>query len=634
MYATYDCETDKWSKENLKITFKFGVILFFEEGNLIRESWVFSVEHAIEVFIDMYRFNGNKVYKIFVHNLDYDAKFLYKHLKEKYTLEQKGSSKILSLKVKKFDKLKKRRRKDGSSVMKPQYKLLLDFRNSIALLPFRLKTLGEIVGANKGGFNDYNAEISQEYIDYCVQDCIVINVGLEKLVMLFRRFGLKNLTVEGLPFTVPALSYRLFHAKNQKYEYKDERGRIKNSLTQISLQIEGIFREYYFGGRTEVLISNFLPTMKYLDFNSLYPSVMINTRYPIPPYYKVKISPLKNEHFKLRDNIFAVEAVIDESGKDYPLLPERVNKKNYYLARPKRFVLIREEYEELCKEGLNIVIISYFTCKEWEYIFSYFKEIYETRLEFKNMNTAESKLEKLCKLPMNSTYGKFAEKREKETIKLYSLLDLHKDKELFNYVNNNTKGKFIENVKEGYCLAYFSNYVNFIKSNVVFAQRTTDTDSLVVDGKADLTAVEHLLDESSLGGLKVEFEGFNFLAVSPKEYMYMELKETIMGMKIFEHKQKAKGISGGSILNYDGKGVEIVRPTKLREAVRRNMDFESAVVVLKQKHSYHDRSAILEDGRTMPFHGQIDLSIVERNKKWVKENLMAYYYWYGYLITT
>lgn len=652
MFCVYDCETTKWSKQNLDIKYKFGVLLFYQGSVKIRESWCFSIEHTVSVLLDMYRFNNNKTFKIFAHNLDYDAKFLYAELLKFFTVEQKGNSKALSITCKILDRFTIRNKKKV-----PRYKLICEFRNSLALLPYKLVDIGKIVGLHKGGYTDYDAEISQDYIDYCIRDCEVVQKGLQKLVELFSLFGLEGLEIEDLPFTVPALSYKLFFAQNKQYEFKDEKSRKKNRITQISRELEEHFREYYFGGRTEVLISKIIETFFYLDFNSLYPWALTQNLYPIPPYSsyipKDRITPEN-----LPKSVFALECWVDESKKTYPLLPERINKKNYYRAVKKFFILQREEFIELYNEGCIISVDLCWDCSQWDKPFEYMMKIYDIRKEFKKLKTAERKLEKLCKLPSNSTYGKFAERSKKIILRVYSAIEFYTNNDLFNYVNEATQGNFVENPESGFITAYFtSNLINHSNTNVVFAMRTTalsrlklyqskklstengitvnytDTDSLVVEQTSDLSAISHLLSESELGMLKVEFQGYNFLAVSPKEYIYMEKLETIAEMNIFKVVQKAKGLSGGSLIDYSEKGVSIIRPTKLRECVKRKLPFTSAVEVIKNKTTYMDRCKIdTKNGICTPFKDEILESIIESNKKHIVKKLEEYKAKWGYLI--
>ncbi len=569
-----------------------------------------------------------KTLRVYAHNMQFDFKFLTEYALKNYIVKPIGDPiKEILLQKKKIN---------------GKVKAIFDFRDSIALLPMSLKEIGEIIGEYKLDFEDYDGPITPEYIKYCEQDCVVVFEALKYFQKMFANFKL-HFALHKLPLTLPAASYKLFHLKNDKYKKKKK----YNILTDIPVQQNVYFRKWYYGGRTEVYDFNLYVIAAYLDFNSLYPSILMFNDFPVPPYTRNRLFGSINYCLENKnDKIFALLCRVNDK-QYYPLIPEREDGKNIYRSKLKEALLTKQEYDVLKKDDRIIEVLEVWICDKFERLFEYMNEIYDKRIELKSVGNT---METLYKLPMNSTYGKFAEKT------------VQREEQFINYSEMSTE--ILDEIeKEGFeyrlydereVVRIWKDVDREIRINVVFAWLTTslarfklwqylnifhdlgvnpiysDTDSIVVNPKLLTEDVKKkFLSETKLGMLKAEFTAKNFQAFSVKEYAYFSYnlpkdKKKKKKQKIITKdtvcdvlKQKCKGIDKDtSIFDYYKDGMIKAVPTKLKECFIRKLDFDSCINRVKTKQTYYDKRLILDDLSTIPLdENQIIEEIHDKNQQ-------------------
>lgn len=606
MYATLDIETPKWSESNLELKITFGYICYFQDNRARKVR--FYTPSQLFTSIEAFYYKFKKSYLIFTHNLDFDYKFLMQYVLENYESSVMDNGNMFSIKI--YKKIKDKKVK------------ICEFRNSLRLFPMKLKDLGSAIKLAKIE-QDYDESESEKYHKYCIRDNYIIMKALKYLVKFFNDLTYP-LEIEKMNLSFPSIAYKVFHYFNSEFNYTDEKSRTKNQLTNIANWINDYFREFYFGGRTEVLDFNIFREVAYLDFNSLYTYIMTGLKFPKPKYWKVK-------DYRTTENTFAIFCEIDESEENIPIIASKLNGKLVFLASKKESLLTIEEYNYISSNRPNtrIIIKERWECDGWITPFNYMKDLYEKRVRFKKQGNP---FELFIKLLLNSTYGKFAERPEKTSVEFYDVTKITKDfaKEKLSKAKTH---KFVGNT----LIIYNEFKVPRMNINVPFAHRITanarlelvkmidklnklgikviycDTDSVVID-TSKLREVKTILSKSELGKLKIEKIYAGFCALAPKEYLFVEK---------FEFKQKAKGLSDCSLYDYYFNEVQFVRPIKYREAIKRNIDFKNAIIVKKHKNTFYDKRIINNDFTTKPIKTLDD--ITETNKSLILEQITKYF---------
>lgn len=624
VFFTFDSETYTWNETYItgqKIPFRYAYLLKYDNGKIIKSWRITEISNLFNILLNQYYLMNRKSFRIYIHNLGFDAKYFYDYMSKNFIFTLVYNQSELKINVFK--------------VIKGKRKFVFEFRDSIILFyHLSIAKIGEIVGKPKLDCLYDSPEITEEMWKYCYRDNEILFLGLQKLKEMFEEFGL-IIDIEQFNLTLPALSFKLFLLKNQKYSYKDECGRIRNRILCYDEFKNEFFKKFYFGGRTEVFDYNFYDIVLYLDFNSLYPSICVSYLFPIPPYNRIPTT----EEIPIKE-VFGYLCEVDESDCEYPFIPERINEKILFLARVKTHFLFNEELEYCKEQKIPFKIIEGWMCGEWVDCFSYFRDIYKSRMiDVQNKNP----MGKLKKLPLNSTYGKFAEKEEKTETKIYpiSILDPKNSKE-FKHLND--KAKSVKHLSDGSTIFVFNKISTFTHNNFVIANRITalsrlklvkyiqlfkkmgipviysDTDSLVINAIYKNLVEKYLSDE--LGMLKIEETYYNFQAFAPKEYIFDKVEEEIAGMNIFSCLQKAKGISNKDIIDYILNGVNIIRPSRFNECVVRKLDFECAINTLKQKSTFYTKRQILSDGTTIPY---TDVKQIKEEKEIILKYVKDYY---------
>ena len=386
-----------------------------------------------------------------------------------------------------------------------------------------------------------------------------------------------NLLGGELKITIASTSLDLWKRKyNHKVLVKEDEVLRKRGLT-INLK-DKIFNAYY-GGRTETLQRGFFENLNYYDFNSLYPSVMVNAL-PLPNSVQYHKEGDYKQIFK-REGVSDV--TIQQITDELPLLPFRQNGKLLFPSGQFRGWYSHVELREAVNNGYVITktheTISYsLTFKPFSL---YVNDLYAKRTQAKKNGSTEQLIYKIL---MNSLYGKFGE-RKHNVVEHFDILNMSKDilskmkdkyfDKIMN-INDDGKGYFTreEECTSSHVFPILPVYITALARIKLWrVARTVD----VVYMDTDSIVTPDLLPHSKeLGALDLEHHLDKAIFVKPKMYYFEENKIKTVKMKGVP---RASYEQFEDVLNY--KPVEYIKFTKLKESIRRNFKVNSILNMIK-----------------------------------------------------
>lgn len=364
---------------------------------------------------------------------------------------------------------------------------------------------------------------------------------------------------------------------------------------------EEFIRNAYYGGRCEIF-KDYGENLFYYDFNSLYPSVMKNNKFPITkPIYTLEYKKNYLGIYKVKVNIKKNTYLTNIPFRDLQ------NKKLLFPVGCFETYLTSVEIEECKKDGILLNIIEGYYFEKDDFIFSEYVDTF-TELKTTAKNENNEGLYLLSKLLLNSLYGKFGQRRE---CKEYFILDKLKNFDDIYPVNEDlgifakdtiNESKDIKPSIAVFVTAYarlelYRVMKGLIKNgNEIFY---CDTDSIITN--ADIKTMDELkitVSETILGALKLENEIKKAVFILPKVYglINQDNKEVIhvKGFQdsftfndLLKHKNKTKIISEKR-KSLGGLKTNIRRAKKIRECF----------TMEKQINSEYDKRKIIKNNST------------------------------------
>lgn len=435
------------------------------------------------------------------------------------------------------------------------FKKLVVFKDSILVLKKGLKDLCKTfeVKTPKLDIDIENIEKifhedRKQFDFYLDSDCI----SLFQVCESFK----KKLELKSFPFTIASLAMKLYLSK-----YKPENASFYNTNKETAFK--HLFDDAYAGGRVEVFKKGSHKNVTSYDVNSLYPFVMKNNEFPVYP------------------------AVL---GKQYEkgscgIYPVKFNQKNKKI--PPFFWVKGDNGLEFCYKGTGVFTSveiekaqnykidmefspGIFFPKTMKLFEKYVTHFYDLRI--KNMDNS---LNHICKLLMNSLYGKFAEREDSQKLCQLSpenIKELIADgmgvseySEPLNLYLVSTKRKirhahkYLSIFTTAYARCYMYNFLAKYSDTLIY----TDTDSLHITGKFD----EKFLGDE-LGKFKKEYTGTGIYN-GRKQYM---LGETV----------KYKGIRTSGALNHEKINYEDFKKMLDGKLIKKKFDtFPALKTVIK-----------------------------------------------------
>ena len=469
--AVFDIEATQW--------INFACLGFFDGID-------YNVFWGIEVFLDHFLTKKYRGWNCFAHfGGKYDFRFLIPALVEsgRYDLKfLERNSKIMSIKV-----------------ICRKTRMSWKFSDSFFLLPLSLRELGRNfkILYMKEDFDvescktaqDFNTPKAQSYLR---SDCL----GLYEILEKFSNWGLNAGT---LKMTLPSQSMHIFTTQF-----------LKEKLYALSEDQEAFVRKTYFGGRVEIFRMSG-ENLFYYDFNSLYPTVMIEDMPVGQPMFVKSYYPDRIGFYRITANI---------KGLKIPPLPVLKDNKLFFPSGAGEFYTTSAEIELLKRLNQDFHVIEGIVFDKKKPIFKeYVEYMFNMRVKY-----AKGAMENLvCKLLANSLYGKFGQKRDNielifsdnppngakpydEDFGLYTIERPSRSKYILpylaSYITSRARVKLYE------------KFIEVGQDNVWYC----DTDSIITN--------KPLAVGSGLGDLKLEYEIKRGVFLQPKAYC-LELQRPI-----------------------------------------------------------------------------------------------------------
>jgi len=334
---------------------------------------------------------------------------------------------------------------------------------------------------------------------------------------------------------------------------------------------EKVFNAYY-GGRTETFKRGTYENVNCYDFNSLYPSVMIN-ELPDPNTYR----EIKSMTSYLVENYHGVTYIEGFQEETYiPLLPVRMDNKLLFPVGIIKGYYTHIELRKAVQNGLKIKkygkgVIYLKTCKPFE---KFVRKIYKERREQQKKGDP---LQLMSKIVLNSLYGKFAfnyrfnnQFKPMEKMSPDDLVNNQFVEEIngFVYVKNTgltDPTTYSIPIWSCYITAYarLLLYEFMQKPNIQENLLYCDTDSLFLMNGTTLP------ESTKLGKLKLEYNCNKATFVRPKFYNAEKVK--IKGIRSIKTKQEFKDFLENPVTFEQ-------RFTKLRTAIRSKSNHKNGVL--------------------------------------------------------
>lgn len=273
------------------------------------------------------------------------------------------------------------------------YRKPVVFADSIKVLLSGLKKLGETfqvqdqkkeidINRIEEIFND-EPEIFWEYLE---SDCISLYQIMVKFMEL--------LEIEFFPVTAASLAMRIF-----KERFIPEGVNLFKPSLKPESDLDKWLSRSYAGGRVECFQGGSHQLINVYDINSLYPSVMLDAE--IPDCCGINTNSYIPEH------IGFYEVEFEQLDKTLPpVLWIKTHETGLEFVYKGEGVFCSIEIDKALEIGVTIKVIKgYFYPRTAKVFFDYVTTHYNLRLENK-----DKPLDHICKLLLNSLYGKFAQK--------------------------------------------------------------------------------------------------------------------------------------------------------------------------------------------------------------------------------
>lgn len=534
---------------------------------------VFKGAHCCEEFVSEVTSRKYRDYTFFAHNLEFDASKIFEPVYGNL-LDSKKVDIVLG----------------ASGFIKMDITIENDkkihFRDTFNLVAKKLSKIGESLDFPKGitpqkfitGETIEESDISADDISYCKQDCKIILKLLDAISVLFAPFHIK---------------LRPTIAANAKLIWKSMYLKDKGIFVNDDKDEE--FREAYYGGRTEVFIRRpEVKTLLHYDVNSLYPSVMQNNTFPDPDrlsYHKDLFGALDKRHEGV------VSCTVQIPDMNYPPLPYRLNELLIFPTGTFKGKWCFPEIRHLLSVGGKILHIEYVLSSPP--IDSPYNEYVEhfSQLKIQYKKQGNKIFTALCKILLNSLYGKFGQRNRVEDIYVKDMPDkgvaftpMGKNSYRLNQV---PKERGHETVV---CwAAYVTSYAR-VKIMSYFPDeglRYCDTDSTF--SETELPDV--LVDDFEFGLMCLEDTVQKSFFVAPKRYVYVDDDNIVRRLKGVPQKEADKiayeDYGNDQTLTYD-------KPVKTKTAIRKNVKVYSKEVVTKSLRTQDNKRIFDEFGNSKP----------------------------------
>jgi len=479
------------------------------------------------------------------------------------------------------------------------------FRDSFHLLPRSLKNLCESFNVEHKK-QDFDMKVwlksgcpeTVELRSYLKDDCKGLYEVLEKFNT---EFGVTpKLTIASTAFST---------LLKTKYKNIELRKLLKNFMTKDQ---EDFVRESYKGGRVEVF-QRYAENVNSYDVNSLYPFVMHNFNYPFGRLFDQNG---KNFDTMIKKGKLGVaECLIEAPDIDIPYLALRYDNKLVFPTGQWKDTITSLEIIEARKRGYKIKILKGIIWDKKGRVFkNYVDEYYEMK------STSKGAKKECAKLFLNSSYGKFGQRRTNKAIKTeqeminrgYSVNSASFDGGyLFSFDETSYRNRAVNPICATFVTAYARHVLYEGMETVLKLGGDVyycDTDSI----KTNIELPDNMIHSTDLG--KWDFEGkyLESVFISPKLYsMYSEEYTIKKGKGVnTENLHKLTFDDYKKLLNENGTLVfENERVTGVMEQFKRKdtnkNKYISSIKTTKKICTNYDKRELIDNSKTKPLHLQL-----------------------------
>lgn len=397
---------------------------------------------------------------------------------------------------------------------------------------------------------------------YCLRDAEIVLDAVTMLQEELNRLGGK------LKPTLAGCSLDLFRRKFMRRAWPT----LDDDLNRIA-------RHAYYGARTEPYRLGRVNGINAYDISSLYPSVMTGTKFPLPGSLSMEVSPANYYHLIERPGI--CQCTVSVPDIDPPLLPKRFNRHLYFPTGKMHGIWNNSELAHAVRLGCTIESVDYIIWTGSTY--SPFDDFIETLYRQRVLHAQDSPaIEKIYKILLNSSYGRFGLNPDNE---LLELIPLTADTDFSKLAG----AYFYELNGRPYALRPITDaetppYVNTLIASEITAQARlkmypylagnlanlcyTDTDSIWITSRIE--------SKSGLGFMREEHKGIDLHITAPKEYAVFSGEHLI--------EAHAKGVPQEQMYNYIVRGLaHFARPRKLKESLRLGGGYSEWIEIKKER---------------------------------------------------
>lgn len=395
-------------------------------------------------------------------------------------------------------------------------KIKINFADSYSLFRTSLNEVGKAFLGIEKKEHDHNEEyiINEKNIEYNKIDCEILYKSLK---IFFDEFTF-NL---GPKFTIGSYAINIFNKNFNRHK-----------LMPHGQEAEKFIREAYAGGRTEIFKTKLDHGYCY-DVNSMYPSCMME---------KMPLGPAVYVNERNKENIGFYFAKVKTPPKMYiPVLFKKMDGLKFP-AGSFSGIWDGAELDFAEEMGYEINIEYGYEFLESDYIFNDYVEHY-FKMKADAKKSGDPTKELIAKLFLNNLYGKFAERREKETF----TTEFSPDSEMYNEdfgifkVKKMSQSKNIIPAISAHitALGRIKLYKYFLKFGI-YNIAYCDTDSVETTIKIE--------DSPKLGEMKLEYEFKNADFILPKTYKLFNItKNKIINKEKGFEIRDGKKLENGSI---------------------------------------------------------------------------------------
>lgn len=302
-----------------------------------------------------------------------------------------------------------------STIYSISYRSNIEFRDSLHLLQAPLRAFGskgitpeKFINKNHPHFG-LHGKITEEDIEYCVQDCVILKNALIELRSLYREWTGK--VDAALPYTAASMAHKTWSARYWSEDWKWTGSNGRNHLsTKIDKEADASARLAYYGGRVQVFCEEgeLYENVASFDRNSKYPTIMLNEELPDPTstrkFFINRLEIIREKKY-LYWGKFTMEG--DDSRAFLPSKDE--DGRRDYTQKTFEGYLCSPEVERALDCGWKIIDGEdlYYAEKTVRPFKEYVEFFYSMRMEMKN---DDDERQQLIKILLNSLYGKFGQK--------------------------------------------------------------------------------------------------------------------------------------------------------------------------------------------------------------------------------